>query len=417
MRTNPIARVGVTRVTSSNELQQLDEDLAAGRLTYDEYVRRRNELQPDVEHTDRSPSSIGPANDESQPASPFPPAFRWEASPPNETTQVIRPVTPDADAGDGGDMSEATQVVPKLDEQDSERTQVVQARPQPPPSYSSVHQAQPDAYQEPPDRDWTTYPVDTSAPPWAVSDLPPIADQQSAWMRQGPESFEAPADQPRTKQIVGIALVAVLVLALVGAGVAYVLSQDTADQAGGNQPPPQAQPQQPPRELPAPPPPGPPPTDTVQALIEPPGQPRAGGGLFDLPRLQSDELLPVRVVSALSAAGMSDGVLKASTRVESTIGMFAFTVRDEQAAIDVANTIADVQRNGGLQEDQGRAQQGVTVLGTAENSPSTVYRAVYVLYDRVIFLEVFGSSRSTVLANFDSLLEEQVNFAPPTVRR
>ncbi|MGH4025535.1 MAG: hypothetical protein ACRDRV_13255 [Pseudonocardiaceae bacterium] len=403
-------------MTSSNELKQLDEDLAAGRLTHDEYVRRRNELQPDVDQTDRS-SSSGPANDESQPASPFPPAFRWDASPPDETTQVMRPVTPDSGTEHAGDMSETTQIVPQLDEQDSERTQVVQARPQPPPSYSSVHQTPPDTYQEPPDRDWTSYPVDTSAPPWAVSDLPPADDQQGPWMRQGPESFEAPAEQPRTKQIVGIVLVAVLVLALVGAGVAYVVSQGSADQAGGggnNQPPPQAQ--QAPRELPAPPPPGPPPPDTVQALIEPPGQLRAGGGLFDLPQLWSDSKgLPIPVVNALSEAGMTDGVLKASTRVESTIGMFAFTVRDEQAATDVAKTIIGEQR--GLTEDQSRAQQGVTVLGTAEDAPSTTYRAVYVLYDRVILLEVFGSPRNAVLANFDSLLEEQVNFAPPTVRR
>ncbi|HEX2297646.1 MAG TPA: hypothetical protein VHH34_03860 [Pseudonocardiaceae bacterium] len=415
-------------MTSSNELKQLDEDLAAGRLTHDEYVRRRNELQPDVEQTDRSSSSSGPAN-ESPPASPFPPAFRWEPSPPDESTQVIRPVTPDSgtgqggDPGQGGDMSETTQIVPKLDEQDSERTQVVQARPQPPPSYSSVHQAPPDAYQEPPDRDWTSYPVDTSAPPWAVSDLPPVddqpagkqsfPDQQSGWMRQGPE-FEAPAAPPKTKQIVGIVLVAVLVLALVGAGVAYVISQDSADQAGGtNQPAPQEQ--QPPQELPAPPPAGPRPPDTMQALIEPPGQLRAGGGLFDLPQLLSDPKgLPANVVSALSSAGMTDGVLKASTRVESTIGMFAFTVRDEQAAIDVKRAIVDEQH--GLQQDQSRAQQGVTVLGTAEDSPSTTYRAVYVLYDRVILLEVFGSARNGVLANFDSLLEEQVNYAPPTVR-
>ena len=410
-----MARVGVIRVTSSNELNQLDEDLAAGRLTHDEYVRRRNELQPDVDQTDRSPSSSGPADDESRPASPFPPAFRWETSPPNETTQVIHPVTPERAGGDGGDTSETTQVVPKLDEQDSERTQVVQARPQPPPSYSSIHQALPDAYPEPPDQDWTSYPVDTSAPPWAVSDLPPTTDQQSAWTRQGPESFEAPAEQARTKQIVGIVLVAVLVLALVGAGVAYVVSQDSGDQPGGNNQP-QAQPQEPPRELPAPPPPGPPPADTAQALIEPPGQPRGGGGVFDLPQLLSDSKgLPIPVVNALSAAGMTDGVLKASTRVESTIGMFAFTVRDEQAAIDVAKTIIAEQR--GLEEDQSRAQQGVTVLGTPENSPSTTYRAVYVLYERVILLEVFGSPRNTVLANFDSLVEEQVNFAPPTVRR
>lgn len=417
MSTNPIARVGVTRVTSPNELHQLDEDLAAGRLSVDDYLRRRNELQPGADPDPPSSSSdTADDDDDGQKTNPFPPAFRWEASPTNETTAVMRPVPPDSG---GRDVSEATQVVPTVNDHDSERTQIVQASPQAPPPFSSLHQAQQNSYQQDPNQGWASVQADSSAPPWTVSEVPPIAEQQSAWMRQGPESFLVPAERSRTKQVIGITVLAVLLLALVGAGVAYLVSQGSADQAGGGaqteQPaPPQEQP--PVRELPAPPPPNPPPPDTEQALIEAPGQPRAGGGLIDLARLQSDELLPRPVVDALSTAGMTDGVLKASTRGGSTIGMFALTVRDEQAAVEVADAIATVQRNGGLKADQDRAQQGVTVLGTPEDSPSTVYRAVYVLYDRVIFFEVFGPDRSTVLASFDSILEEQVAYAPPTVR-
>jgi 4'-phosphopantetheinyl transferase EntD len=96
--------------------------------------------------------------------------------------------------------------------------------------------------------------------------------------------------------------------------------------------------------------------------------------------------------------------------------MFAFTVRDEQAATDVARAIATEQRNGGLKDDDGRALQGVTVLGSAEGDAETVYRAVYVLYHRIVFFEVFGSNHDAVLADFDSLLNEQVTYAPPTVR-
>ena len=63
-------------------------------------------------------------------------------------------------------------------------------------------------------------------------------------------------------------------------------------------------------------------------------------------------------------------------------------------------------------------------MGTALGTPSTVYRGVYVLYNRVIFvlynrvifLEVFGPDYDAVLSTFDSLVDQQVTYAPPTVR-
>ncbi|MGH3966089.1 MAG: hypothetical protein ACRDRY_23035, partial [Pseudonocardiaceae bacterium] len=98
------------------------------------------------------------------------------------------------------------------------------------------------------------------------------------------------------------------------------------------------------------------------------------------------------------------------------IGMFAFTLADEQAATDVVNTIIIVQRDGGLKIDESRAQQGLAVLGSAPGTPSTVYRGVYVLYNRAIFLEVFGSDYDAVLSTFDSIVTQQLIYAPPTVR-
>jgi hypothetical protein len=75
-----------------------------------------------------------------------------------------------------------------------------------------------------------------------------------------------------------------------------------------------------------------------------------------------------------------------------------------------------VQRNGGLKVDDTRAQQSLTVLGSAPGSQSTVYRGVYVLYNRAIFVEVFGPDYDAVLSTFDSVVNEQLTYAPPTVR-
>ena len=156
--------------------------------------------------------------------------------------------------------------------------------------------------------------------------------------------------------------------------------------------------------------------DTPQALIDPPGEARGGGGLLDLPRLESTNLLPQPILTALRAGAMTDGVLKTTTEGGNTIALFAFTLADEQAATDVVNTIVTVQRDGGLKVDDTRAQQGLTVLGSAPGSQSTVYRGVYVLYNRAVFHEVFGPDYDAVLSTFDSVVNQQLAYAPPTVR-
>jgi hypothetical protein len=407
-------------MTRPNEFQQLDEDLAAGRLSSEDHRQRRDALVRDA---------AGAAGTAPQVASPFPPAFRWETSSPEAATQVMQAVGQDTV---GDDPAEATQVVQAGEVQDLQRTQV--GAPQSSYPASPLYQGSPSYQQEQglvrglfePVGGPAAHGVDNSAPPWANSDLPPLAEQpiveqplaeqQSAWMRQGPEVFVTSALQPRSKQIIGIAVLAILMAGLVGAGVAYFLSGGSEQNQASSEE--SALPEQPTaaRQLPAPPAPSPAPVDTPQALIEPPGEARGGGGLLDLPRLESTDLLPQPILNALRAGAMSDGVLKTTTDGGNTIGMFAFALADEQAATDVVNTIATVQRDGGLKVDESRAQQGLAVLGSAPGSRTIVYRGVYVLYNRAIFFEVFGSDYDAVLATFDSVLNEQLTYAPPTVR-
>ena len=261
-------------------------------------------------------------------------------------------------------------------------------------------------------------PGDSSVPPWGGSDPAPLAEQQSAWLRQGPEVFPAPVTQPRSKQILGIAVLGVVVVGLLGSTVAYFLTAQSPDRTDLAQlaPPPSAAA---PRDLPSPPAPLPAPADTTHALIDPPGQTRGGGGLFDLPRLLGEGanlLRPASIVNALRAGGMTDGVLKTTMMGATTIGMFALTMPSQQAATTVAQTIATAQFDGGLKADDTRSLKGMTVMGSVPGSPSTVYRAVYVLYNRTIYVEVFGPNRETVLTTFDFLINQQVAHAPPTIQ-
>jgi hypothetical protein len=56
------------------------------------------------------------------------------------------------------------------------------------------------------------------------------------------------------------------------------------------------------------------------------------------------------------------------------------------------------------------------VMATAPGSQSTAYRAVYILYNRTIYVEVFGPDRTAVQDTFDSLIKQQVTYAPPIVQ-
>ncbi|PZS38799.1 MAG: hypothetical protein DLM62_11765 [Pseudonocardiales bacterium] len=121
-----------------------------------------------------------PTDGAPEPANPFPPAFRWETSTQEAPTQVI------------GAVGHATALRdPSRDE-----------------------------------------PREDSAPPWAELEPPPIAEQQSDWLRLGPEAFQSPAPQSRSKQIIGIAVLAVVVLGLAGAAVAYFLAGGSSNRSG-----------------------------------------------------------------------------------------------------------------------------------------------------------------------------------------
>jgi hypothetical protein len=332
-----------------------------------------------------------------EPASPFPPAFRWDASPPEAPTQVMRAVGRDTTLSD---PREATQMV------------------RPGPSYQQRPDEVGDLFQ--PFETPPAEPSDRSAPPWAETGLPPIAErpiaeQQNEWLRQRPQGFTAPAMRSRSKQIIGITVLAVVLLGLMGATVAYFLTAGPG--RTGNDQIAAPQPTAAPRNLPAPPALRPEPVDTAHALIDPPGQARGGGGPFDLPKLEATEVLPPPILSVLRAGGMTDAFFKTTTMGTNTIiGMFAFTLPDQQAATTVAHKIATIESQGGLKADDSRALQGVTVMGSVPASTESAYRAVYVLYKRVIFFEVLGADRGDVLATFDSLIKQQVTDAPPTVR-
>lgn len=126
-----------------------------------------------------------PADGASEPASPFPPAFRWETSTQETSTQEA-----------------STQVIGAVRRD------------------TALRDPSPDEARE------------SSTPPWAELEPPPIAEAQNDWLRLGPEEFQSPAPQSRSKQIIGIAVLAVVVLGLAGAAVAYFLAGGSSNRTG-----------------------------------------------------------------------------------------------------------------------------------------------------------------------------------------
>lgn len=341
-------------------------------------------------------------------ASPFPPAFRWESAAQDAPTQTMAAIGRErAQDGPAHDLFQPVGT-PR-----DEPVGWPSATPAPPWAGSDLPPIAGHPITEPPIVERP--PAEPPIPEQPIAEQP-IAEQQSAWLRQGPEVFPASATQPRSKQLIGIGALAFVVLGLVGAMVAYLLIAGPG--RGGDEQLATAQPTELVGELPLPPAPLPPPVDTTQALIDPPGQTRGGGGRFDLPQLLSESPRRLRpsIVTVLQAGGMTDGVLKTTMTGGTTIGMFALTLPDQQAATTVAQTITTEQLAGGLKADNNRALQGMTVMGSLPGSQTTVYRAVYVLYNRTIYVEVFGSNRDAVLGTFDALIRQQVTHAPPTVQ-
>lgn len=417
------------------ELEELDNELAAGRLSAEDYRRRRDDLlaqaafighrQPSTPSSPSSPSSPSTPGSASTPAaddqaaapSPFPAPFRWDQSP-DQSTQVLgrrpAPRSGGPQSPQSPPDSDSTQVVdPGRRGQDAEQTQVI------PSAGGRASQA---PYGVPP---WQLQDQPSSTPPWTGSDLPPVAERSPSWTRQGPEDFEAPGPDHRWMRIAGMVAIAMLLVGLIATAVVYVRqrgglpsaepAQTTGQTTAANQgSAPGATTAG--RQLPEPPPPLPRPQQAAAALIDPPGKVRGGGGLFDLSKLTAAKLFPQSTVDALADGNMTDGVLKTTTVERSTIGMYALTVKDPKAALHVIDVIGRNNADGGVRPDGTREQRGVKVYATAETAKEHVFRAVYVAYDRAIELEVFGPDRAAVQSLFDDLLAKQLKHAPPTER-
>lgn len=151
----------------------------------------------------------GPGVGVPEPASPFPPAFRWETSTRQAATQVMGAMGRDTALGDQAGSPNMVWSASSYQQHPADGHDLFQPVGTP--------------LDEPPSR-----PSDSSAPPWAEPELPLIAEHRSRWLGQGPDAGAPPA-MSWSKRVIGISAGAIAVVGLVAGGVVYLLAGASPD--------------------------------------------------------------------------------------------------------------------------------------------------------------------------------------------
>jgi hypothetical protein len=430
------------------ELQKLDSALATGRISADDYRRRRDELLAQASGQAAQPAAAAstpqPAAPPAPPAlptppppvqpeppapdagqTPFPPAFKWQPDHPDsaESTTIIPPVAPPEQAPvqpmapyqPSTPESDRTQVVSQQPHsQDAERTQVVSGvdRTQVVPSYatSTPPPGFPQAQQQPPWAQRQQPPV-TNAPPWASDELPPgFGSVGTSWPRQGPEIFEEKGSG-KGKIIAIVIVVAVLLGA--GAAVFFITKGSDNNQAG---PPPAA------TTTPADPTSTAPPTPTGPTLPEGPFVSTNTNG--DAPLIRDstpiDAAIAAKAPTELEAKLLKQaGVASISSVLtfegQMVRGIWAFTPGSGTDPKAILAAINKEYQDGGHRQ-QAAPKPGVTLWAfpADANNANNSFRAHFITGGKVVRVEAYGPDATATKDAFDELLNRVTTKFPPT---
>ncbi|MFJ1762740.1 flagellar basal body protein FliL [Amycolatopsis sp. NPDC088138] len=393
------------------ELRRLDEELAAGQLSADDYRARRDAVL----------SSAVNADPQAQQAS--------QGASAADSTQIITPVSPPPQQPQqqpGGSEADRTQIVSSADAAGGERTQVVPGTQQQSPPYQppwatgpSVPGVPPQAMaagglrpngptsggfpmqqQHPQQQPWNT--GGDAAPPWGASEYPQMSPGPD-WVSQGPETFETTSSGGKKK----FAIIAVSVLVVAALGVGGYLVFGTGS---NNQPtPPAASSSVPPA-----------PTSTVRPkddleiakLPAPPGEKTDIQTFADVERaafLTPEENAIYKTAGAskvrMAAAGLPDTVKALVLTAQTTSSSSANVARDD---------LTDLERSKyTMKAYSGSVPDGVKASQFAKSADyPAVIRAHYVHKGTLVRIEVSGSDLDKISKTFDDILEAQLAELP-----
>ncbi|TVT23178.1 hypothetical protein FNH06_10820 [Amycolatopsis acidiphila] len=377
-------------------MRKLDEELASGRLSADDYrVRRDQVLSSAVGQPDAQPAQQPGSADSTQVIAPI--------SPPQGTPQPAPPQD---------NSAERTQAVPQWQQQqpaqppEAARTEYV-APPQqqqvpysPPGGFPQAGPVSPPGGfpQTPPP--WNA-PDSDQSPPWGGGDLPPLTPSgDPGWIQQGPESFDNKPKKGNGAKI-GAIVAAVVVLAGIAFGAYMLWGRSSTSASGGGQ------------------------TTTTQAApsSQTPPDPMAvaqlPGTVENFDRIKSFSQIPAlnyltsNELSAYQTAGAGDTKFVARRLPDgSRVLMLLTTVSDPQAAQKAAGDLLAIQiRNGGtrvVDVPDGVLASSIDAKG---GNPAQV-RAHYAHQNVVVRIEVSNPNAQTAQTDFTSILNSQLKVLP-----
>ena len=420
------------------ELRKLDEELAAGQISADDYRVRRDQVLSSAVSFGPAGQSAAPAKPEEtqfiQQGPPMPPPPAPPPPPPGpppgpqtgpDKTQIVGNQA-DADKtqivpGETAGAADRTQAVggwqtARPPGPDADRTQVVPGVPGVPPQRMAGGEPPrpapgpgvfppPPGY--PPPQGWQG--DDELSPPWAGSDFPPLAPAGSPdWIRQGPEVFETDRKSKTGKVL---AIVAIVVL-LAGLGVGgYFLLRDKGNNTAGPQNTSTANPEptttkSSPRPTTSTPPPKP--------VVQPSGSTQVDA-TYNLQRLGEVKILSPEDFDILARNQITEAQVIVTKEGELVRGTWAFTAPSREAAELIFKEIDTLYRQVAFKPAPGITKENVTALyfNAGAGSP-TVYRAHYLAGSKVVRVEAYGPDPAVAAAEFTALLDAQLKRLPAT---
>ncbi|CAM3991074.1 hypothetical protein KIPE111705_34970 [Kibdelosporangium persicum] len=392
------------------DLRQLDQALAEGRIHADDYRKRRDQLlatatgattPPAVSEPTSNPFPAQPAQPAPQPqpptpaqppqsteatqvhqpggqspnSGPFPTPFRWEAT--NESTQIV--------GQQPGGNPDVTQVVGPQSGAEAERTQVVRPVGQP----GVQHQAP-----------WhSTPPAPNQGSPWGMEDQP-MPSLQPTWLAQGPEVF---AEDKGSKFGKGAKILVALVLVIglgVGAYFVFFTGKDNNDPGATAAPPPPSQTSTS----------APKPRDSL-SIADLPGKASDFSQVKTFADAQNVKFLTPDEIRILTDAGAGKARLAVSDTPES-INVLVFTTEATSAetATTARDKLAEQQLVYGATAVENPPTGVVAAKADKKGETPAFIRAHYAHKNTLVRIQVAGNDLVTVTEAFNDLLAEQLKI-------
>ncbi|MEV6241757.1 hypothetical protein [Lentzea sp. NPDC051838] len=371
-------------MTWQDELQKLDLELASGRITADDYRRRRDEVL--------SGSAGAPAPQQPQQQAPFAQPFRWQATPPQQqpqqapnpdATQVVTPgQVPSPDK---------TQVVNTQQQgSDGERTQFV--RPVTGPNQQQGG--------------WQSNQPVSAPPPWTTGGdggFGPMGDPTPGWIAQGPETFDDARERGGKGKVFAIIGV-ILVLALIGGGIWWFAGRSNT--GGGGETVAETT-QQTTTSKPKP-------KDDLEIGVLP-GSPEKQDHIKSYEDIVSEKLLSDEENTAYATAGATKARVGLTTLPNGdVVQIITVQAKDATAAAAAVDALGALQIKFGFKPyTGGAAPAGVTAAQVDPNGNNKgSVRGHYAHKNTIVRVQVAGKDPAAFSKDFDAMLAAQITALP-----